>query len=165
MIMLLSLIVCGMAVCLHGYRMFWTLRSLPQIHTGAFDGELMRAGASFMARRQSRNGARRTIICFPGFQEDMRYFQALYTQEASELILLNNANYHCPLMPRRQHSSIGRIILLELERLNMTAFISISPLTDWPAGRRYSCMAIRAALRLFWRRAGKSHVVIGLSGA
>lgn len=96
MIMDLCLIVFGMAVCLHGYRMFWTLRSLPQIHTGAFDGELVRAGASFIARRPSRNGARRTIICFPGFQEDMRYFQALYAQEASELILLNNANYHCP---------------------------------------------------------------------
>ena len=32
----------------------------------------------------------------------------------------------------------------------MTAFISISPLTDWPAGRRYSCTVIRAALQLFW---------------
>ena len=95
MIMDLCLIVFGMAVCLHGYRMFWTLRSLPQIHTGAFDGELVRAGASFMAPPVPKWRTAHDYL-LPGFQEDMRYFQALYAQEASELILLNNANYHCP---------------------------------------------------------------------
>ena len=67
----------------------------------------------------------------------MRYFQALYAQETSELILLNNANYHCPFDAAQATQLDWPDNPLELERLNMTAFISISPLTDWPAGRRY----------------------------
>ncbi len=32
----------------------------------------------------------------PGFLEDVRYFLELYRDRNCELILINNANYHCP---------------------------------------------------------------------
>lgn len=56
----------------------------------------MKVGATYIGRRPARKGSQRTIICFPGFLEDMRYFQNVYEDEDAELILVNNANYHCP---------------------------------------------------------------------
>ena len=38
------------------------------------------------------------LLAFPGFLEDMRYFQDLYKDDDAELILVNNANYHCPFL-------------------------------------------------------------------
>lgn len=81
---------------LHAYREYWRLRQLPQIHYGEFSGELMQVGSTYIAKRPARNNNTRTIICFPGFLEDMRYFQELYKDTEAELILINNANYHCP---------------------------------------------------------------------
>jgi pimeloyl-ACP methyl ester carboxylesterase len=78
------------------YRQHWAKRELPQIHSGEFDGELMKVGATYIARRPAIKDCSRTIICFPGFLEDMRYFQDVYKDNAAELILVNNANYHCP---------------------------------------------------------------------
>jgi hypothetical protein len=83
---------------LHAYREYWRLRNLPQIHHGEFAGELMKVGATYIARRPANNGSRRSIICFPGFLEDMRYFQDVYKDDDAELILVNNANYHCPFL-------------------------------------------------------------------
>ena len=85
-------------LALHAYRQYWARRDLPQLHTGKFDGELMKVNATYIARRSAREGCQRTIICFPGFLEDMRYFQDVYKNEDAELILVNNADYHCPFM-------------------------------------------------------------------
>ncbi|MFT7403691.1 alpha/beta hydrolase [Zhongshania sp.] len=89
-------IVLLLLLLLHGYREYWCRRDLPQIHKGEFDGALMKVGSTFIARRPAKNGSTRTLICFPGFLEDMRYFQDVYKDSDAELILLNNANYHCP---------------------------------------------------------------------
>ncbi len=83
-------------IVLHAYREYWYRRDLPQIHRGEFSGELMKVGSTFISRRPAKNGSTRSIVCFPGFLEDMRYFQALYAESDAELILVNNANYHCP---------------------------------------------------------------------
>ncbi len=95
--MVTFLVLCAVVLlAVHAYRSYWTYRELPGAEQIAFDGELLHAGASFIARRAAREGSRKTIVCFPGFLEDMRYFQALYEQADCELILVNNANYHCP---------------------------------------------------------------------
>lgn len=91
-------IIVIIAAALHGYRQYWTLRQLPQLHTAHFDGQLYRVGDTYIAKRAARDNSQRTIICFPGFLEDMRYFQALYHDDNCELILVNNANYHCPFI-------------------------------------------------------------------
>jgi pimeloyl-ACP methyl ester carboxylesterase len=83
-------------LALHAYREYWLRRDLPQIYTGEFQGELMKVGATYIGRRLARNDSQRSIICFPGFLEDMRYFQDVYAEDDAELILVNNAHYHCP---------------------------------------------------------------------
>lgn len=83
-------------LALHVYREYWLRRNLPQLYTAEFQGELLKVGATYIARRPAKNDCQRTIICFPGFLEDMRYFQNLYAEQDAELILVNNANYHCP---------------------------------------------------------------------
>lgn len=90
------LLLLSVALALHAYREYWRLRSLPQIHIGEFCGDLLRVGNTYIGWRPAMNGSERTIVCFPGFLEDMRYFQALYENDDAELILVNNANYHCP---------------------------------------------------------------------
>ena len=89
-------LVLLLVFALHAYRQYWFHRDLPQIYTAAFHGELMKVGATYIARRPAKNNSQRTIICFPGFLEDMRYFQNVYNDEEAELIFVNNANYHCP---------------------------------------------------------------------
>ncbi len=89
-------IVAALVLAFIAWRQYWTHRNLPQASTGTFDGELFEVGATTIARRAARNGNTTTALCFPGFLEDMRYFQALHEESDCELILLNNANYHCP---------------------------------------------------------------------
>lgn len=90
------LIIAGTFLALHLYRQYWTHRNLPQVSSGEFNGEMFRVGETFIARRAASDGSNKTIVCFPGFLEDMRYFQTLYEDVHCELILVNNANYHCP---------------------------------------------------------------------
>jgi len=96
MMSILLALLFFLLLLLHAYREYWRLRNLPQLHYGEFSGELMKVGATFIARRAADKGCTRSIICFPGFLEDMRYFQDLYKDDDAELILINNANYHCP---------------------------------------------------------------------
>lgn len=92
----LLLIVGALALALHLYRQYWTYRDLPRVHDVPFDGELYRVDRTIIARRPARAGSNRSVVCFPGFLEDMRYFQALYQDDDCELVLVNNANYHSP---------------------------------------------------------------------
>ncbi len=94
---------------LHAYREYWYRRDLPQIHKGEFDGELLKVGSTFIARRPAKNGSTRTLICIPGFLEDMRYFQDVYKNDDAELILLNNANYHCPFLTESDAGNVTEL--------------------------------------------------------
>jgi pimeloyl-ACP methyl ester carboxylesterase len=96
--LIFCLMLLFLLLTLHAYREYWRLRNLPQIHRSEFTGELMKVGATYIAIRAANNKCSRSIICFPGFLEDMRYFQDLYTDDDAELILVNNANYHCPFV-------------------------------------------------------------------
>jgi pimeloyl-ACP methyl ester carboxylesterase len=97
----LLVLVLVFILVIHTYREYWRRRNLPQIHRDEFAGELMKVGTSYIARRPANNGCSRSIICFPGFLEDMRYFQDVYKDDDAELILVNNANYHCPFLSER----------------------------------------------------------------
>jgi len=89
-------IILGVALAIHLYRQYWFHRQLPQLHCMKFDGEFYQAGETSLAIKRPESGATRTLICFPGFLEDMRYFLSLYERRGYELILINNANYHSP---------------------------------------------------------------------
>jgi len=88
-------------LALHGYRQYWAKRDLSQTDTGEFSGQLMKVEQTYIAYRAASDSCHRTIICFPGFMEDIRYFQELYKDNDAELILVNNANYHCPFLGAR----------------------------------------------------------------
>ncbi len=96
MLKVLLIALAAAALLLHLIRQYWTHRALPQRHRARFDGEIYRVGDTVIARRPARDASDQTIIGFPGFLEDMRYFQALYADFDGELILVNNANYHSP---------------------------------------------------------------------
>ena len=83
----MALSLLTLLVVLHGYREYCAQRTLPQIHHADFEAEVMHVGSTYIARRPSRIGSAQTIVCFPGFLEDMRYFQHLYHDSDAELIL------------------------------------------------------------------------------
>lgn len=90
------IVLLVLVLVLHAYRQYWTHRALPQASSGSWDGQMYKVGETYILHRAAQNDSGKTIICFPGFLEDMRYFQALHEQTKCELILVNNANYHCP---------------------------------------------------------------------
>ena len=96
-------------LALHCYRQYWAKRNLPQIDTCEFTGQLKKVGNTYIGYRAASNGSQRTIICFPGFLEDIRYFQELYKDNDAELILVNNANYHCPFLGARDTDDIAEL--------------------------------------------------------
>ncbi|AQA19259.1 hypothetical protein BST95_14420 [Halioglobus japonicus] len=59
-------------------------------------GALYCTGDTVIAVRTGSEDDSRTVVAFPGFLEDMRYFQALYQDFTGQLILVNNADYHNP---------------------------------------------------------------------
>jgi pimeloyl-ACP methyl ester carboxylesterase len=83
-------------VTLHAYRQSWAYRTLEPIYFGELDGDIYRAGDTYIAIRAGHEQSQKTIICVPGYVENMRYFQALYADVDCQLILLNNSDYHCP---------------------------------------------------------------------
>ena len=89
-------IILGVALAIHLFRQYWCNRRLPQVHCMEFDGEFYQAGETSLAIKRPQSGATRTLICFPGFLEDTRYFLSLYERRGYELILINNANYYSP---------------------------------------------------------------------
>ncbi len=84
-----------------GYRYFCAHRIQPRRFTAQWPdepngGRLYRAGETVIATRAATGEGARTVVAFPGFLEDMRYFQSLYADFEGQLILVNNADYHNP---------------------------------------------------------------------
>ena len=90
------ILLAGLLLALHLYREYWARRSLPRVVNADFDGRLYRVGETVIAVREAAKNSDESILCFPGFLEDMRYFQHLYSGSDAQLILINNANYHSP---------------------------------------------------------------------
>ena len=66
-----------------------------------FTGTMLRLGDNLvcMPDRSHLSAAavsRTTLICFPGFLEDMRYFLEVHRDTPARLIVINNANYQNP---------------------------------------------------------------------
>lgn len=92
-------------IAFHLFRQYWYDKSLPQVHSMAFDGELFHVNETSIAIKKPAGEITKTLICFPGFLEDQRYFLSLYddggyVDKGYELILVNNANYHSPFIQK-----------------------------------------------------------------
>lgn len=104
MITLLTYLVL-ITIAIHFFRQYWFDKSLPQVHSMDFEGELFHIGETSIAVKKPPGTTTKTLICFPGFLEDQRYFLSLYDEggyvdKGYELILINNANYHSPFVQK-----------------------------------------------------------------
>jgi hypothetical protein len=61
----------------HAFRQYTARKMLPLVCRAHFDGRVFKVGDTYIAKRSLRDGSTRSIVCFPGFLEDMRYFQDL----------------------------------------------------------------------------------------
>lgn len=78
----------------HRYRNYWTHSPLTSVTPQSFDGTIYQVGDTDIALRNTSQAASKTVICFPGFLENQRYFLDLYKNTEVELIIINNADYH-----------------------------------------------------------------------
>lgn len=90
-------VILALAIFFYLFRAYWTYSSQPRVFTTEFDGKLYRVGETSIAIREGDPDTDRTIVCIPGFLEDIRYFLELYKEEDCQLILVNNAAYHLPI--------------------------------------------------------------------
>ena len=92
---LLALIILLLAFW--AFRAYWLYASHERVCTADFPCKLYHVGETAIAVREGDPDTDRSIICFPGFLMDMRYFMELYKEEDCQLILVNNATYHVPV--------------------------------------------------------------------
>ena len=64
------------------------------IYAKDFDGEILRIGACHALVRRAAATPRATVVCVPGFLEEVWYFDGLYEDADLDCIYLNNADYH-----------------------------------------------------------------------
>lgn len=64
------------------------------IYAKDFDGDLLRVGACHVLMRRAAATPRATVVCVPGFLEEVWYFDGLYEDADLDCIYLNNADYH-----------------------------------------------------------------------
>lgn len=69
-------------------------RSTLPIYAKDFDGEILRIGACHALVRRAAASPRATVVCVPGFLEEVWYFDGLYEDADLDCIYLNNADYH-----------------------------------------------------------------------
>ena len=93
----LLLILAGV----HLYRYYWMNKELDRLHFADFDGDIYSVGDTVIAVQKPEGEPTKSIICVPGFLEDMRYFLDVYRDQGYELILINNAQYHSPFSLRQ----------------------------------------------------------------
>ncbi|BFM16463.1 hypothetical protein R50073_26460 [Maricurvus nonylphenolicus] len=99
MYILISLAVFVLVIL--GLRLALLYVRWPKTHTEEFKGTILQLGHNLAclpdrSHLDAELVKQKTIICFPGFLEDMRYFLALYHNTPARLIIINNANYHNP---------------------------------------------------------------------
>lgn len=87
-------VLAALVLLFIAFRSYWLYSRRPRKYTVDFDGKLYRAGENYIAISEGDPDTDRSIICFPGFLEDIRYFMELYREEDCQLIFVNNAAYN-----------------------------------------------------------------------
>jgi pimeloyl-ACP methyl ester carboxylesterase len=95
--MLILAWLVGVVAVLLLVRAVLLYRVQPQRSAEPFDGVAYRVGAAVVAERTSRQ-PRATVLCMHGFVEDLRYFSRFYADPDIQLILINSADYHVPIV-------------------------------------------------------------------
>ncbi len=90
-----------LVLVVHSIRVFLLHFRWPQKSSEPFHGELFECEHHVICLPDRSHlpddlVSKTTIICFPGFLEDMRYFLDVHKDTPAKLIIINNANYHCP---------------------------------------------------------------------
>lgn len=88
------LLVVGLAALTVALRRRYLDRPTQPIYAKDFDGEICRIGACHALVRRASGEPRGTVICVPGFLEEVWYFDSLYDDPQIDCIYLNNADYH-----------------------------------------------------------------------
>jgi len=94
-------VLIGLVLLIHISRQHLA-NKLWQPPTGeAFNGELIALGDNLVcmpdrSHLDAAEIARATLVCFPGFLEDMRYFLEVHKDTPARLIIINNGNYQNP---------------------------------------------------------------------
>ena len=88
------LLVGALAALAVGLRRRYLDRSTQPIYAKDFEGEIHRIGACHALVRRAHGKPRTSVVCVPGFLEEVWYFDGLYDDPHTECIYLNNADYH-----------------------------------------------------------------------
>ncbi len=77
-----------------GLRRRYLDRPTLPIYAKDFDGEILRIGACHALVRRASAAPGGTVVCVPGFLEEVWYFDGLYEGADLDCVYLNNADYH-----------------------------------------------------------------------
>jgi len=134
---LLSLVVViVLAAALVGLRRMQLYREQPRRNEEAFQGRVYAVGEATVSVREASEPAAGTVICMHGFMEDHRYFTALYTDPALEVILLTSAGYHPPVAQQPEPAPGARPIDAEPGTIEYDAEVLIQVMENLASYRR-----------------------------
>ncbi|MGB3133384.1 MAG: hypothetical protein WBB04_02270, partial [Candidatus Macondimonas sp.] len=88
------LLAGALAALAVGLRRRYLDRPTQPIYAKGFEGEIHRIGACHALVRRALGKPRTSVVCVPGFLEEVWYFDGLYDDPHTECIYLNNADYH-----------------------------------------------------------------------
>src|SRR3569833_1517509 len=85
------------AAAMAAYR-YWQLdRETPNPFALFLPMEVYALGASYVLVRRAAGQPRHSIVCVPGFLEDIWYFRNYLIDTSLEVVLISNSDYHLPL--------------------------------------------------------------------
>jgi pimeloyl-ACP methyl ester carboxylesterase len=95
------LILLALVVVISVARRVLANKTWPAPGGEEFRGAMLRLGSNLVclpdrAHLDADTVSRTTLVCFPGFLEDMRYFMDVHRNTPARLIIINNANYQNP---------------------------------------------------------------------
>lgn len=102
---LAAVLVAAVVAGLIAARQRLLARSIPQRHAEPFDGVVYRVGSAHVAERHCASEPAVSVVCMHGYLEDMRYFTHLYADPDIQLILINSADYHLPVLDPQLHDA------------------------------------------------------------
>jgi len=94
-------VLIGLALLIHLARQHLANKHWQAPSGEAFQGELITLGDNLVclpdrSHLDAAEVEKTTLVCFPGFLEDMRYFLEVHRDTPARLIIINNGNYQNP---------------------------------------------------------------------